>query len=350
MTTTMPAPVASPEITRALATIEIIDSITPIQDADAIATARIRGWDVVVSADWKAGDFVVYLEVDSLVPVTDTRFAFLEKRGVRTDTDGRTGHVLKTARFRGQYSQGLALPLSDFPEFFGLAQGDDVTAQLDIVKWDPPIPAEIAGMARGSFPNWISHTGEDRIQNNPAFLGATGGNWIATEKVDGTSLTAWITPTDQGVAMRNYDLVDNDNRFWQIARRHNLHDVLRTLSDNATVQGEMFGPGVTSKNPLGVKEIQFRVFTLYVNGQELPRGEWPQEFLDIAVPIHDIPVPATLDEALDQVDGLKSLISKDRNIEGIVWRLRDSATFESNGRIVRASVKVISRKYLLRNS
>jgi hypothetical protein len=47
----------------------------------------------------------VYFEVDSLLDVADPRFAFLAPRGVRTDPQGRTGHVLKTAKLRGQYSR-----------------------------------------------------------------------------------------------------------------------------------------------------------------------------------------------------------------------------------------------------
>src|SRR5690606_33815341 len=109
-------------------TVAVVDSVSPIPDADRIEKARIRGWDVVVRAgEFRAGDLCCYFEIDSMLDVTDPRFEFLAGRGVRTDPDGRSGHVLKTMRMRGQVSQGLALPITEFPELDGSLPGDDVT-------------------------------------------------------------------------------------------------------------------------------------------------------------------------------------------------------------------------------
>jgi RNA ligase (TIGR02306 family) len=347
MTITPPVNLVGTE--RRLATIERIDSIRDIPDADAIVCARIRGWDVVVKReDFTAGDTCIYFEVDSFLPATDSRFEFLAPRGVRADENGNIGYVLKTAKLRGQYSQGLALPFGDFPELNNTLIGDDVTTPLGVTKWDPPLPSELDGVARGVFPTWISKTSEQRVQNFAALLGQPG-DWIATEKIDGTSLTAWVSGTEEGVAQRTIDLLDNGNKFWTTARKYDLHTILRTLGSNAVVQGEMFGAGVISKNPLGINDVQFRAFTLYIDGTEIPRADWPQALLDIAVPIHDLTFPATVEEAIEQVDGIRSLIGKDRAAEGIVWRDRTAATIELNGQILRASAKVISNKYLLKN-
>lgn len=138
-----------PETDRALATIETIIGIAPIAGADAIERARVRGWDVVVGRDhFQVGDQVIYIEVDSFLPITDPRFAFLIPRGVRTDETGNAGHVVKTARLRGQYSQGIIFELTDFPELTNITVGDDVTQQLNITKWDPPLPSELIAQAR----------------------------------------------------------------------------------------------------------------------------------------------------------------------------------------------------------
>lgn len=138
---------------RRLATVETIADVAAIPGADAIVRARIRGWDVVVKlGEFQVGDRCVYFEVDSMVDVEDERFAFLAPRGVRTDVDGHCGHVLRTVKLRGQYSQGLALPLSSFPELAGASVGDDVTVTLGVIKWDPPLrpnwPARCAESAR----------------------------------------------------------------------------------------------------------------------------------------------------------------------------------------------------------
>ena len=334
------------ETIRRLATIERIESIRDIPDADAIVCARVRGWDVVVRrGDLLAGDECVYFEVDSFIPTSDVRFDFLASRGISVDEAGTTGYVLKTARLRGQYSQGLALPLSEFPEE---STDGDLTEALNIVKWDPPMPTEMAGVARGGFPSWFPKTAEHRVQNNADVLG-TPGDWVATEKVDGTSMSVWTTENDEGVAQRGWDLEDTDNRYWNMARQLNLHATLRALGETAVVQGELFGPGILGKNPLGVKEVRFLAFTLYIDGEEIAREFWPAALLAIAVPIFDLPFPATIDEAVAQADGIRSLISPDRLAEGIVWRNLTSATANVDGRIVRASVKVISNKFLLKN-
>lgn len=344
--------------TRKLATIELVSSVEDIPDADMIVKARIRGWDVVVKRDeFSVGDPCVYFEVDSLLDVEDERFAFLAPRGVRTDPDGRSGHVLKTARLRGQYSQGLALPLSAFPELASDAPaadrvGEDVTSRLGVVKWEPPIPASLAGKVRGMRPSWIPATDEERIQNVSSILAARDEDWVATEKVDGTSTTFWVDGDDFGVCTRNLDLLEEaGNTLWKVARSLGIHDQLRGsgLGSRVVLQGETYGEGI-QKNPLRLRGHHFAAFTLRVDGVEVPRGAWPEWLLDLSVPTHDLAFPATLEEALEQVDRLKSLLAPDRAAEGIVWRAanRDVVTLP-NGSVVRASFKAISNRYLLKN-
>ena len=51
---------------RSLATVETIESLHPIDGADAILRARVRGWDTVIRlGDFQVGDRVIYFEVDS---------------------------------------------------------------------------------------------------------------------------------------------------------------------------------------------------------------------------------------------------------------------------------------------
>ncbi|WP_159599448.1 RNA ligase (ATP) [Agromyces humi] len=339
--------------TRALATIAEIIEVAPIPDADAIERVRVRGWDVVVKkGEFRPGDLCVYIEVDSHLDVTDPRFAFLAPRGTRTTLEGFTGHVLKTAKLRGQYSQGIVFPVAEFPEVAGYAAGDDVTDVLGIVKWEPPIPAALAGLARGAFPSGIAQTDEERIQNLALILTARDHDWIPTEKVDGTSMTAFIEPDYDGIAGRNWDLQFAENHsMWKLAFEHDLHGALRRAYPDATkaaVQGELFGAGVQG-NPLKLNEARFAAFTVQVDGVEIPRGEWPAEVAALSVPVYDLPYPATVDEALAQVEGLKSLIAPDRAAEGIVWRAADTAQVKAGDYYVRASWKAISNRYAMKN-
>ena len=67
---------------RKLAYITVIDEIKPIPNADKIELARVGGWQVVVSKadNYKVGDKVIYIEIDSRVPSDKECFAFLQDR------------------------------------------------------------------------------------------------------------------------------------------------------------------------------------------------------------------------------------------------------------------------------
>lgn len=342
---------------RALATVERISELRPIEGADSIQIAKVRGWDVVVRiGEFKVGDQVVYFEIDSFLPLDDPRFTFLAPRGARKNQEGVEGHVLKTAKMRGVYSQGLVLPVKDFLEEFAFEKikvGDDVTGLIPgLEKWDPPIPAELSGSAKGAFPSAFRKTDEERIQNLEwVFTDELQTGWYATEKIDGSSMTVYIRDGEVGVASRNWDLEETShNTMWKVAHELGILEWLKTFypDGSAAFQGEIFGPGIQG-NPLNVKEVQFRVFTMQADGKDVPRGFWPDEgegFFAKPVPIHKLPYPTSIEEALAQVENLKSLINPERPVEGVVWRNWYRTQF-SNG--ARASWKAISQRYLLKH-
>lgn len=88
---------------RKLVTKRIISQIDPIPDADTIECAHIDGWKVTVSkGEFKAGDEVFYFEVDSMLPLDNPLFSFLEPHGVTIDPETNIKyHRLHTKKFRG---------------------------------------------------------------------------------------------------------------------------------------------------------------------------------------------------------------------------------------------------------
>ena len=341
---------------RALATIERVIKVYPIEGADAIEGATVRGWEVVVKkGEFLPGDSVVYFEVDSMLDVEDPRFAFLAARGVRTNAEGRKGHVLKTARLRGQYSQGLVLPIEEFPEIDGPYFGQDVTDQLGIIKWEPPLPPGMQGKILGGFPTWIPKTDEERIQNVPEILTAHDPEqWVATEKIDGTSTTFAVFDGTYHVYGRNWEQADG--MLWDIAAQYDIFGLLEEVLvesplSGVALQGETYGEGIQG-NPLGVKGRHFKAFNLLFKFDDyralhMTRERWGRMWpglKDLFVPVYDgLAWPESVEAAVEQVDGIKSLISPERNAEGVVWRLRGG---EGDDKV---SVKVISRKYLLKH-
>jgi RNA ligase (TIGR02306 family) len=336
--------------TRQLASVETISAITPIPNAAAIEVAQIRGWKVVVKkGDFQAGDHVLYVEVDAALPLDDERFAFLEQRGKKV-FGGRKVHVLKTARLRGQYSQGIAFPLNEFPE---LTDGADPDEVLGIELWEPPMPAGMPH-AKGPFPSFLVKTDAERVQNLEPDqwdeILQQRDEWQPTEKVDGSSVTAWRTGDGVvHVASRNLELAPESGNLW-----FSLVDQF-PLEVGQWLQGEVIGPGVQA-NPLQLKNQRIAVFGFGEFDAERPskastvrfeRSNWPAWAQETAVPIYpDLKLPETVAETISQADGIRSQLNPKVGAEGIVWTHAHAVSPEFLGRPV---FKSISAKYLLKH-
>ena len=94
---------------RKLAHIEQIVSLEPIENSDFLEKATVLGWHVVVKKDeFKVGDKVIYIEVDSVLPEKE-EFEFMTKYKYR----------VKTIKLRSVYSSGYIAPLKQLEEYFG---------------------------------------------------------------------------------------------------------------------------------------------------------------------------------------------------------------------------------------
>lgn len=243
---------------RKLASVRAVIDIQPIPGADAIECATVDGWKVVTKkGEFQPGQLATYFEIDSWIPEHVAPFLCKDKR----EFNGIVGARLRTVKLRGQISQGLLLPA---PE--GASEGDDLTELLGIQKYEPPIPTQLAGVARGNFPSFIPKTDQERIQNLRTDLerwSADGSLWEVTEKLDGSSMTAYLFQDQFGVCSRNLDLTETDsNSFWNMARAAKLEELLRSVGRNLALQGELIGPGIQG-NIYALDKHHFRVFDIY---------------------------------------------------------------------------------------
>jgi RNA ligase (TIGR02306 family) len=332
---------------RKLASIQLVAEIRPIEGADAIEVARINNWDVVVKkGEYKVGDFCIYCEIDSFLPIKE-EFEFLRKSSYKKMA-GQEGFRLKTIRLRGQLSQGLLLPIHVLPLGEVVSEGMDVTEMLGIVKYEPPIPAELAGKVRGNFPSFLHKTDEERVQNLTKFY----DNWIeqeldfyVTEKLDGSSATFYINNGEFGVCSRNLDLAETEeNTFWKVARELKIEEKLRASARNLAIQGELIGEGIQG-NPYGIKGQTVKFFNVFdIDSQTyygLPMflSIMKHEFKLDTVPVLTnltMKLPKTIDEALAFADG-KSVLNDKFDREGVVFRTMDRTI----------SFKAISNTFLL---
>jgi RNA ligase (TIGR02306 family) len=335
-----------------LASEDRIVDLRPIPDADAIEVGTVRGWDVVVrKGEYASGDEVVYIEPDAALPVDDERFAFLAPRGTKT-IDGRVYHVLKTARLRGQVSQGIVFPARDFTAELADPRGLDDA--LGIVLWTPPAPPMGADQIGGWDMAWLKKTDAERVQNlsDEWLRSADDGVWVPTEKIDGTSLTYALDDGRIRVYSRNWELDPTNAQSTPVtlAARHDLAGWMARHGIDA-VQGEMYGEGVNA-NRLRVTGQRLALFAAWRRdgGRALDAFQelcstGPDEGLEVVPVIDGLAFPSTVHEALQQADGRASLVSPAKLAEGIVWHHRGDKPFpDLDYRLV---FKAVSATYLL---
>lgn len=248
---------------RKLASVRTIDLIVPHKNADRLEVAILGGWPVVVrKGEFKAGDLVVFCEVDCLLPPRP-EYDFLEKSCSHTEPDGTEWYRIRTVRLRGQLSQGIVLPLTILPEELrGLPGGAAVTDFLGIRKYEKPLSPQLAGVALGQFPHFIPKTDEERIQNLDIDE-LEGFFFEVSEKLDGSSCTVYAHDQHVGVCSRNLELVHNpDNTFWKTAKDANALSAVREHGEIA-IQGEVIGPGIQG-NKYKLNAHEFRAFNVYL--------------------------------------------------------------------------------------
>lgn len=234
---------------RKLVSIQRVERIEPIPNADQIMKARVMGWDVVIKkGELAEGDPCVFFEIDSVLPDGAPWAEFLRPRGFR----------VRTLRLRGVLSQGLALPVAilggDAPPV-----GTDVRERLGVTKYEAVLPD--AREVAGPFPARVPKTDELRLQSVLGVLEELRGHpFYVTTKLDGASVTYFRDLDGALVACsRNWALARGDNPVWRVAARHALEE---RLAPGMAIQGELCGPGI-QRNRLGLAEHRVFMFSVY---------------------------------------------------------------------------------------
>jgi RNA ligase (TIGR02306 family) len=347
---------------RKLASVQTVNAAEPIPNADAIEKIRILGWWVVVKkGEFKPGDKVVYCEIDSLLPER-AEFEFLRPSSYKPAITDGTGSVLqaagfriKTIKLRGQVSQGICFPLSILPPGATADEDADVTELLAVRKWEPP-QTGTSGRTRGSFPGFLPKTDETRVQVLEKVIERhRGTKFFVTEKLDGTSFTAFVRGGEFGVCSRNMllDTTDETSALIRLAKRLDLEAKLRALGaargHEVAVQGEVIGPGV-QQNKYGLKQIALRVFNVFdVSGYRFfdhahMLAAVAEMGLDAVPLLGTVVLNHTIDELVALSEGLSVLNAKAQR-EGIVLRPLVEVEDDYLGRL---SFKAINPKFLLK--
>ena len=380
---------------RALAYIQHVTNIRPIEGADNIEQCNVLGWNLICKkGEFHEGDPCVYIEIDSKVPERE-EFEFLRAKGFKVKT-------MKLGKFNC-ISQGLAMPQSAFKELTGLSEGTDVTDILGIKysvqedntrksngdpnakyksmaarhqkifkqkwarwmmrrSWGRKIMFFFFGKKKDNprgFPTFVSKTDEERVENQPWRIG-DGKTYLATEKLDGTSCTYALERKGRNkfefyVCSRNVRQQDekqecyhDHNIYWDLAFKYNIEQHLKDFLNQfpqlkwVCIQGE--GVGSVQGNPLKLTEDDLYVF----NFKESQTGRWSsmagagqvREWGMKWVPIlGEVQMPDTMEELKVLATG-KSKVNPNVMREGIVYRSLDGSD----------SFKNVSREYLLKHN
>lgn len=378
---------------RALAYIQHVTNIRPIDGADNIEQCNVLGWNLICKkGEFHEGDPCVYIEIDSKVPERE-EFEFLRAKGFKVKT-------MKLGKFNC-ISQGLAMPQSAFKELAGLSEGTDVTDILGIKysvqednarksngdpnakyksmaarhqkifkkkwarwmmrrSWGRKVMFFFFGKKKDNprgFPSFVSKTDEERVENQPWRI-SDGKTYIATEKLDGTSCTYALERKGRNkfefyVCSRNVRQQDekqecyhDHNIYWDLAFKYNIEQHLKDILNQfpklkwVCIQGE--GVGSVQGNPLKLKEDDLYVF----NFKDSESGRYNSiagraiiEKMGMKwVPIlGKVQMPDTMEELKALATG-KSKVNPDVMREGIVYRSLDGSD----------SFKNVSREYLLK--
>jgi len=274
-------------------------------------------------------------------------FEFLRKAGTKkmlVNGQDREGFRLKTVFLRKQISQGLALPATTFPQISGKTIGDDVSADLGVLLYEPPMDASLGGEAEGAFPGFAPKTDEERIQNLLSWLDEyRGHHFVVTVKVDGTSTTIYKWQEKFGVCGRNWAWRETEaNSYWKAARKYNLPEL---LPEGYAIQAELVGENIQD-NRMRIKGHRLLVFYVW----DIQKGEYlllkdMTEFCQKlgleTVPVFqtDLKLNHILESLLALADGPCPL-NPDVPREGLVFRLNEPGT--------KVSFKAISNAYLVK--
>jgi len=393
--------------------------VTPIEGYDRVELAHVGGWTVVVGkGEFKAGDPAIYFEIDSKLPEVEPfiNMDFLTKKHYK----------IKTQKMCNSLSQGLLMSAANFgwtivSQFIGdrkyldivdndgIKHGADdesrfltkklgVTYAVSIDNKRKATPADkYKKMAqrhnklfskqpfrwlmkhswgkkllfiffgrpkdkKNNWPQWVQRTDEERIENLP-YLFNDKSEWIATEKIDGTSTTftmkrrKWPHKDEFYVCSRNvvFDKPDktcfyDTNVYVEMAEKYDIYNKMKNLLYNhfsdcewITIQGETYGDSI-QKRGYHMNKHNFMAFN-FITSKE---GRWNsikmQELLEQHYGIPCVPIlnshlvlPDTLNELRNYVDSEKSIIDGGLR-EGIVFRSQDGTR----------SFKCVSPTYLLK--
>jgi RNA ligase (TIGR02306 family) len=363
-----------------------VDAVEKHPNADRLSIVKIRGYNCITanledgSPRYKQGDLVVYIPEASILPQPMLDCMGFVKDG-KNMLSGTNGDRVKAVRLRGIISQGVLYPISredgrlyppleldpGYVKGHNVVLGQDVSVQLGIKKWEPPVPVHMQGeVCNIGTQNTLNYDIEN-IQKYPDVI-KPNEQVLITEKLHGTFCAlGWVHSIDneellwgnffafskglgaQGLVFKNNEKNANNIYHKTLLKYYRtfllLLDNLDIMRPDAVyVCGEIYGKGVQDLSYDATQEPNFRVFEIaikkdgeitYYDIHMLTDNPFASVPLLYEGPFSGADIPALRDG--------KTALGGGNVREGVVIKLRTQRRDDVIGRVI---LKAVSPDYL----
>lgn len=364
-----------------------IDEVYKHPEADRLSIVKVRGYNCISNLNedgtprYKAGDLAVYIPEGAVMPEWLLQKMDFWKDG-KGMLAGSKGNRVKAIKLRGIVSQGILYPVAQRDCNVGfihaangdavqVGTGDNCAEDLGIIKYEPVIPASMAGEVFNIGRENTLNFDIENIQKYPNIF-ADGEEVVFTEKLHGTfcafAYGSNLNEADavegkffafskglgaQGLVFKNNE--KNANNVYQRALLQYMPQMKSLISQDRGgpgdytifVLGELYGAGIQDLVYDGAGEVKFRFFSAVVKGAGVSVFLNEDELKTISEYFERVPVlyrgPFSMAKVNEFKDGNTTLGTNIR--EGLVITPVVERRCDEFGRV---ALKAISAAYLLR--
>lgn len=359
--------------------------IFPHPNADKLEIVKVGKFQAIAQKGLhKHGDWVVFAPDKSILPD-----ALAE--GFRSYLKGPDANRVGSIKLRGEVSMGVVIPLEvavnyladqrpglDAPleeaynDFDNVERGEDVSWFLDITKYEPPVPAQMAGDVESRpYGQYVHHD----VEGFHAYADEFDPEELCsvTEKLHGTQGIFILQPdgtelvSSKGLFKRSLVLKESEhNVYWRAAKNSKIFIIARLIQETyferwfdgvgdqpqvaiygevIPTQGGKWTYGLNPNNP------EVRIFDIRVDGDSLPyaslelddAGGIDKAILDRWVPIIYSVIPFSEIDVDAVRKGKESVSGEELHIrEGVVIKPIEDRLASDGTRLL---IKAINPKY-----
>ena len=333
--------------------------IEPHPNADRLELAAVGGFrSVVGKGSYVDGDLAAYIPEGAVC--ADWLIAEL---GLEGKLAGSKRNRVKAVKLRGVLSQGLVYPVREgLIRDQAVAEGDDVTELLELVKYEPPVPiamqGEVAAAAGATLhydiDNYKKYPGEFQPGEPVHVTEKLHGSWccLGWHPEHGAVVTS-KGMSDKGLRLKINDANQNNLyvRAW-LGNEESFKTARERLAPDDTpfyVLGEVYGRGVQDLH-YGEPNPAFAAFDVYVGapgqGRYLPVEEMESGLEGLFSLVPTLYRGPFSEEKLQSLtDGATALGGGKHVREGVVVKPMQERESAELGRVI---LKNVSGDYLTR--